>query len=205
MEAFKYLGSTLTKDGKCTSEIRIRIAVATSAMAGLRQTWRRREIGFITKIRLYRTLVLSTFLYGCESWSLSAEMEKRIQAFEMKCYRQLLGISWKEHKTNEYVRGQIISLAGPQEPLLATVKRQKLQWFGHVSRHNTLAKTILQGTLDGGRRRGRPRRTWTDDIKIWTSRSMASLLSEVNDRERWKRTTLSESLMSPQRPQRSRD
>ena len=197
VDAFKYLGSTLTKDGRCATEIKIRIAIATSAMASLRKTWHSRELSFTTKLKLFKSLVLSIFLYGCESWTLTAEMEKRIQAFEMKCYRRLLGISWMDHKTNEYVRGQVTILAGPQEPLLATVKRRKLQWFGHTARHNSLSKTILQGTVEGGRRRGRPRKCWTDDVKAWTGLDMNSLLCEVKDRPKWRRTTVSASLMPP--------
>ena len=72
--------------------------------------------------------------------------EKRIQAFETKCTRKLLHTSYLEHKTNDWVRGEINFLVGPQEPFLATVERRKLAWFGHVTRHDSLYKTILQGT-----------------------------------------------------------
>ena len=66
--------------------------------------------------------------------------------------RKLLRISYTEHKTNDYVKMQITLKVGPQEPLLATVKRRKLAWFGHVNRHESLSKTILQGTVEGERR-----------------------------------------------------
>ena len=69
--------------------------------------------------------------------------------------RKLLRISYLEHKTNDWVRSKIDFLVGPQESLLATVKRRKLAWFVHVTRLSTLCKPILQGTLEGGRRRGR--------------------------------------------------
>ena len=105
--------------------------------------------------------MVSILLYGCESWTLTAELEKKIQAFETKCFRRLLHISWTERKTKEFVCNQVAILAGPQEPLLATVKRRKMMWFGHATRHNALANTILQGTLKGSRR-GRPRKSWTD-------------------------------------------
>ena len=91
-------------------------------------------------------MVLSILLYGSESWTLTSETTKRLEAFETKCFRRLLGISWKDRKTNEFVRGQINKLAGHQEPLLSIVKKRKLVWYGHVCRHNTLPKTILQGT-----------------------------------------------------------
>ena len=95
----------------------------------------------------------------------------------MKCLRRLLRISYLEHKTNDYVRSLVSSYVGPQEPLLTTVKRRKLAWFGHVTRHDTLSKTILQGTVEGGRRRGRQRKNWTDNVKEWTDLSIPALLT----------------------------
>ena len=78
------------------------------------------------------------------------DTEKRIHAFEMKCMRKLQRISYLERKTNEFVRARVQSFVGPRELLLATVKRCKLQWFGHATRHNPVSKTILQGTVEGG-------------------------------------------------------
>ena len=76
----------------------------------------------------------------------------------------MLGISYREHKTNEYVWQQVSILAGPQELLLSTVKRRKLSWFGHICRPLTLPKIKLQGSVDGRRRRVRPRKSWNDNI-----------------------------------------
>ena len=72
--------------------------------------------------------------------------------------KKFLLISHLEHEANDWVRNEINFLVGPQEPLLATVKRRKLAWFGYVSRHDSLSKTIPQGTLEGGRRRGRQKK-----------------------------------------------
>ena len=170
VSAFKYLGATLTKDSRSTVEIKSRIAIATSTMAKLDKIWRNKEIRFASKMRLYRALVLSTLLYGCESWIMSAETTKKVQTFETKCFRRMLGITWQEKKTNEYVKSQVASLDGPQEPLLAVIKRRKLTWFGHVIRHNTLPKTILQGTLEGGRKNSkRPGSTTSRNGPGWTA------------------------------------
>ena len=106
----------------------------------------------------------------------------RIQAFENKCYRSMLGISYREHKTNEYVWQLVDILARRQELLLSTVKRRKLSWLGHVCRHNTLPNIILQRRVDGSRRRGIPRKSWKDNIKEWTGQSMSSLLRIAADR-----------------------
>ena len=94
-------------------------------------------------------------MYACELWALTAELQRRIQAMEMRCYRKLLRISYKDHVTNEEVRAKIQQAIGPHEDLLMIVKRRKLQWYGHVSRSSGLAKTILQGTVKGERRQGR--------------------------------------------------
>ena len=86
--------------------------------------------------------------HACESWTLTAELQRRIQAMEMR-YRKVLRISYKDHVTNEEVRAKIQEAIGPHEDLLTIVKRCKLQWYGHVSRSSGLAKTILQGTVKG--------------------------------------------------------
>ena len=84
---------------------------------------------------------------------------------EMRCYRKILNISYKDHVTNEEVRAKIQQAIGPHGDLLTIVKRRKLQWYGHVSRSSSLAKTILQGTVKGGRRQGRERKRVEDNIR----------------------------------------
>ena len=112
-----------------------------------------------------RSLVISIFLFSCESLTLTGELEKRTQAFEMRCYRRLLNISYKDHVTNEEVHTQVQAAIGEYDELLTLVKKQKLRWFGHVSRSSGLAKTILQGTVKGKGKRGRQKKRWEDNIK----------------------------------------
>ena len=96
----------------------------------------------------------------------------------------MLGISYREHKTNEYVWQQVDILAKRKELLVSTVKRCKLSWFGHVCRYDMLPKIILQETVD--RRRVRPRKSWKGNIKGWTGQSISSLLPIADDRRsRW--------------------
>ena len=120
-----------------------------------------------SKICLIHFLVISIFLFACESWTLTAELQKRMQGMEMRCYRKILHISYKHHVTNEEVRAKIQQEIGPND-LLTIVKRRKLQWYGHVSSSSGLAKTILQGTVKSGRRQDRQRKRW-EDIREWTS------------------------------------
>ena len=87
---------------------------------------------------------------------------------EMKCYRKILRVSYNDHVTNEEVRAKIQQAIGPHEDLLTIVKRCKLQWYGHVSHSSGLDKTIVQGTVKGGRRQGSQRKRWEDNIREWT-------------------------------------
>ena len=82
----------------------------------------------------------------------------------MRCFRKLLGISYRDHITNDAVRDRISQFIGPYDDILTTVKKRKLKWLGHVSRSSGLAKTILQGTVQGGRRRGRQKKRWENNI-----------------------------------------
>ena len=112
-----------------------------------------------------RSHVTSIFLYACESWTLTAELQSRIQAMEMRCYHKILHISYKDHVTNEEVRAKIQQAIEPHEDFLTIVKRCKMQWYGHVCRSSDLAKPILQGTVKRGRRQGRQRKRWEDNIR----------------------------------------
>ena len=134
-----------------------------------------------------RTLVTSIFLYACESWTLTAELLRRIQAMEMRCYRKILHISYKDHVTNEEVRAKIQQATGPHEDL-TIVKRRKLQWYGPVSRSSSLAKTILQGTVKGGRRQGGQRRggkTTSGNGQAWSSASPRGQWRTGKNGENW--------------------
>ena len=163
-------------------------------MTTLAIPWKKNKaIVFPTKIILNWSLVLSVLLYGCERWTLTADLERRIQAFENECYRRMLGISYREHKASEYVWHQVSILAGLQELLLSTVCR--------VCRHDTLSKILLyiQGCVDGRRRRGGPRESWNDNIREWMGQSMSSLLRLAGDRRRWAAITTEASVGVPQR------
>ena len=147
--SFKYLGSVITDEGS-KPEILFRTELTTAALTRLKPVLNDKSISLSSKIRLMRSLVTSISLYACESWTLTAELQRRIQAMEMRCYRKILRISCKDHVTNEEVHAEIQQAIGPHEDL-TTVKRRKLQWYCHVSRSSSLAKTILQGTVEEGR------------------------------------------------------
>ena len=204
VESFKYLGSILTSDGSSSQEIKTRIALATSAMAKLSTIWQSKNISCKTKVKLYKSLVLSILLYSCESWTLNAELERRLQSFEFKSYRRILNIKYTEHRTNDYVEEQVTNKAGQQERILTTIRKRKLKWFGHINRHDSLAKTILQGKVRGKRKRGRPRKEWSDNIRDWTGRPLNKLVRLSEDRSEWRKLS-GEASMVPLRRTSSRD
>ena len=103
-------------------------------MTRLKPIWNDQNITLGSKVRLMRTLIISILLYACETWTLTIELQRRIKAVEMRCYRRLLHISYKDHITNEIVCTKIQTAIGPYEDLLTTEKKRKLRWFGHVTR-----------------------------------------------------------------------
>ena len=113
----------------------------------------------------------------------AAELEKRTQAFEMRCYRRLLNISCKDHVTNEEVRRKIQAAIGEYDELWTLVKKRNLRWFGHVSMSSGLAKTI-QGTVKGKRKRGRQKKRWEDNIKEWRGIDFVSSTRAAENRSR---------------------
>ena len=102
---------------------------------------------------------------------------------EMRCYRKILRISYKNHVTNEEVSVKIQQAIGPHEDLLTIVKGCTLQWYSHVSHSSGLTKTILQSTMKGGRRQGRQRKRWVDNIREWTALESQRA---VENRDKWR-------------------
>ena len=100
----------------------------------------------------------------------------------MRCYRKILRISYKDHITNEEVCAKIQQAIGQHEDL-TIVKRRKLQWYGHVSCSSGLAKTILQGTVKGGKRQGVLRKRWDDNIREWTGLEFAKFQRAAENRK----------------------
>ena len=123
---------------------------------------------------------------------------------EMRCYRKILHMSYKDHVTNEEVRAKIQQAIGPHEDLLTIVKRRKLPWYDHVFCSSGLAKTILQGTVNGGRRQGRKRKRWEDNTRKWTGLEFGKSQRAVENRAKWRKLVEKSSVVS-ERPSRLRD
>ena len=118
----------------------------------------------------------------------------KTQAFETRCCQRLSNISYKDHVTNEEVRRKIQAAIGPDPG-----QETETKIFGHVSRSSGLAKTILQGTVEGQRKRGRQKKRWEDNIKEWTGMDFASSTRAAENRTRWKGIVANSSVV-PRRP-----
>ena len=133
---------------------------------------------------------------------MTADIEIRIQAMEMRCFVKLLCVSYRDHITNAEVKARIGNSIGPYEDLLTSVKRCKLKWYGHITRSSGLAKTILQGTVQGGRLKGRQRKRWEDNIKEWTGLEWNILLEwdillrKADNREKWRKLVVKSTVVS---------
>ena len=125
-------------------------------------------------------------------------------AVDGKSLRELLGILNRDDITNEEMKARFGNAIGPYEDLLTSVKRHKLKWYGHVKRSSGLAKTVLQGTVQGGRRRGRQRKRWEDNIKEWTGPEWNILLRKAENHEEWRKLVVNSTVV-PQRSARLRD
>ena len=196
VENFKYLGAIISNEGS-KPEILSRIAQTTAALSRLKIIWRDKNIWFASKVKLMRTLILSAFFYACESWTLTAEIERRIQALDMRCYRRLPNISYKDHVTNEEVRNRIQNAIGVHDDLLTMIKKRKLRWYGYISRSSGMANTVLQKTVKGARRSGRQKKRWGVNIKVWPGMGFVDSLRAAEDREGWKGIVAKSSVVPP--------
>ena len=124
------------------------------------QSWNDRNISVSFKIGLVHSLVTFIFVYACESWTLTAELQGRVQATEIRCYRKIPPIWYKHHISNE-VRAKIQQAIGRHKNFLTTIKRRKLKWYVLLSCSSRLAKAVLQSTVKGGKK------TTQTEKKVW--------------------------------------
>ena len=165
-EQYAYLGTLITDDGKDIEEIKRRIVLSKVKFWECKE-FLRRDINLSLKIRILKCYVFSTLQYGCEAWAMNKQMEKKMHAFEMCCFRRMLKISWTDHVKYNIVLERI----GAEKHLVNDIITRKMKYAGHVLRGSSskLTNIIIEGNRDGKKTRGRPRRNWTDDLKTWTN------------------------------------
>ena len=147
---FIFLGSRITADGDCSHEIKRCLLPGRKAMTNLDSILKSRDITLPTKVCLVKAMVFPVVMYGCESWTVKKDEHRRIDAFELWCWRRLLRVPWTARRSNQSILKEI----SPGMSLEGMMLKLKLQYFGHLMRRvDSLEKTLMLGGI-GGRREG---------------------------------------------------
>ena len=144
-------GSKITTDGDCSHEIKRRLLLGRKVMINLDSIFKSRDITLPTKVHLVKAMVFPVVMCGCESWTIKKAEHRRIDAFELWCWRRLLRVPWTARRSNQSILKEI----SPGISLEGMMLKLKLQYFGHLMvRVDSLEKTLMLGGIGGRRRRG---------------------------------------------------